>query len=501
MKFYESFVDDLLSRTREVECRELKLVQNIDVEPCTIIGAGYLKSTPEGKLSFKIFSAVIVNGPSEPINLSDEIPGKIIDKCKYFCLWVTDMYGKLWTAERVLPDVQSSGSTSVEGDIWELRRTEKITSGEFAEQIDATARSGTLTLWFENQIELPSNAGTSVQKIVVPHDGTNSRWDDNFGPRSMRSNILRFSCFGCDFDIIREESGFTVSVFSLSSLPANIIIRVQESLQFLLGIVVDLKVLRFSSGDRREVRIHSLPDKLSHARIRRPLQSRSRIDVRGEYSIKLFTTYFTFVSNQAGESNQAGDWHPCSIHLYHAIVASSSSLEAYALGLGVAVEGICKAFYKELGRPSSDERSTLVDLIAFLEGWPATVDTNIHRQEIAKRLLKRVKGALEAFNQSRALDQLNPLVELGAIEEEHVTAWKRKVRNPSSHAELPDPTKIQELAHSRFSVNVLLYHLIFNKIGYEGFYTDYSIPGFPERYYRSGDIGGQPMSAHDIVEV
>ena len=79
------------------------------------------------------------------------------------------------------------------------------------------------------------------------------------------------------------------------------------------------------------------------------------------------------------------------------------------------------------------------------------------------------------------------LIPTGHADAEHIRAWK-KLRNKFVHPRQIDLKKLndnqlQELVHMIHKVTVLMYHIVFYLIGYNGKFSDYSSLGFPERSY------------------
>jgi len=79
------------------------------------------------------------------------------------------------------------------------------------------------------------------------------------------------------------------------------------------------------------------------------------------------------------------------------------------------------------------------------------------------------------------------------VTEGHVKAWSL-LRNKTAHANTKAAGSTQDLVKLCDVVTVLLYHLIFKAIGYEGHYTDYSEYGYPPRRYR-----GRPVTEDEIA--
>ena len=66
--------------------------------------------------------------------------------------------------------------------------------------------------------------------------------------------------------------------------------------------------------------------------------------------------------------------------------------------------------------------------------------------------------------------------------------------NTSAHGETPGSENLQALVDLCHKVTVLMYHLIFRAVGFEGAYIDYSTHGWPLKHYR-----GRPPAEKEIA--
>ena len=94
----------------------------------------------------------------------------------------------------------------------------------------------------------------------------------------------------------------------------------------------------------------------------------------------------------------------------------------------------------------------------------------------------RISGLLGMLEQPRSIEKLRSLSNSGAVSEDHVRAWQ-KLRPKLAHAYDPSSKPAQEFMDEFFKTLVLFYHLIFNKIGYKGKYTDYGVRRWPFKDY------------------
>jgi hypothetical protein len=449
--------ETLLSGSEEETCPRMELVQETDDGPRVIRGPGYLKGGPDGQIRFKIFTPEL-EGPSDALGFRETVePGTIVPPHHFYRLSAVDRFGDTWTAGWILP---SQHYSSVVGDLAEIRCTTGFPDREAAGPLDpANLEAGGITLWFDGRLDLQFNAATLTSSRIDTFGRPHARLEDDLDLPSFSRNVIRFSSCGCDFDIVQEADHYSLTVRSMSPFPPYFPTRVVESLQFMLGKIESWRASEIMSGGRREIVVRSSGDDLKAARFQPPLLPRHHVEADSESAHPLFDRYLRFLIGFAGPC-----WHPCSIHLHHAITSSASSVGAYTLGLGVAVEGICELLFEGLARPTADETILLQQLLEHVESWPAATDHDEARRWVAERLRSRARGSLSNLGRSRALDRLNRLVELGAVERRLVEAWK-KLRNTAAHARLPDPGEARQNHDWRSSACVLLHQVIFYKIG------------------------------------
>jgi len=159
------------------------------------------------------------------------------------------------------------------------------------------------------------------------------------------------------------------------------------------------------------------------------------------------------------------------MHAYSLVEASEASIDAEALALGVAVEGIVKEVLTD--RPTPDEA---------LKGAVAKAKGAVSRLGLDQTYQNRFCGALDHVLMPRTKERLHELASQGRIRKEHVDTWAR-LRNTWAHGSRPRDWGNQQLLDSISTVTVLFYCLVFAAIGYEGPFTDYSRRGWPDANY------------------
>jgi hypothetical protein len=173
-------------------------------------------------------------------------------------------------------------------------------------------------------------------------------------------------------------------------------------------------------------------------------------------------------------------WNPVAYHLYNACEATAGSLDAWAVGVSVAVEAVASLI--ERGK-EKDER--VAQLQKRLRTWLWLAQSAIEGD-----LAKRFNGLIDRMSEKRVVDTLYALAATGHLEKEYIKAWSY-LRNRHVHPNLsdlkkPDQVDYQRLIDNIHRVEVILRQLTFYLIGYEGPFTDYGNHGqqmFPSKRY------------------
>ena len=171
-------------------------------------------------------------------------------------------------------------------------------------------------------------------------------------------------------------------------------------------------------------------------------------------------------------------WHPISEHIYGVIEASKGSLDAKALNLGVAVEGVAMFAFEHLACASASLKAEFPDLLKHVSSWEG-----FRRDDSeASSLLRRVNGLLGALLRPSVNEIFKILLAQGSISKDEVVAWKQ-LRHPRAHGKLSDSAELEGSLWAAGKVTVLLYKLIFTAVGYSGPYIDYGAKGWPTRQH------------------
>lgn len=278
---------------------------------------------------------------------------------------------------------------------------------------------------------------------------------------------MNFRADGCEFSVHKDDESFIVRAKSESPLPKHFETRVEEALRFLLAQSVQTRVLvqgawlELSSDTPRSRRTALNP----------PIARGSHALVGQSWD--LFAQYLGYVLRETKHPY----WNPCGGYLHNALESSANSLDAWAIGLCVAVEGLAAMLPLERDK---QETSKLKALQRFI------IDEVTAVAEY-KQFAARIPGLVGGLTAIRAVDRLTSLALRGHTDIKYIEAWK-KLRNRGVHPTTGGKNDIASLDFQRLidelhRVNVLLYHIVFDLIGYCGPYTDYATRGFPITEY------------------
>jgi hypothetical protein len=434
--------DDLVMALKqlklEIDCFEMALVQNRPDSPVSYKGKGYIRQTENDTLTFKLYASETKN----------------IDAIRYMRL-VADS-GRLftasehvWIAERILPDCDWTSSTPnpiVTGNIWAMSSFKSSPSSKHR-----------LRLHFFDDAQLPYSVG-----VRSTTDGVTS-----YAPA-----IARFSSGDADFEVRGQDSGFVVEATSNIALNETLPTRIQEAMRYITAKSLTYRVVTRDDTANHYVEIRSASSRAAKTNLPPPLATRGHPSYSAD-EWRLFSCYLQYVMR--------GTTHPymsrCSYYLHNACEASAGSFDLFAVGVGVAVEGIANMIFSE---PSPEEKIRL-------ERLRQSVLDHIAPNPCFHGLTDRVRGLFGMMFNVSVQERLRTLVKSGHVDATHIEAWK-KLRHKHVHPKEIDLQKMtlgdyQELLDLIHKVTVLMYHITFFLIGYEGKYTDYATRKWPARNY------------------
>ena len=182
-------------------------------------------------------------------------------------------------------------------------------------------------------------------------------------------NQYSFTAAGCEFIIRKRDTEFVVEARGPGALADRFHVRVQEALRLLLAQSVDWRALLRHDALRQRLELASGTQRAHRAQLGRP--------VDGDYGCiedcwRLFGRYLEYVLGTV----PASSWNRCSYYLYNACEASTSSVDAWAIGVSVAVEGIASLIKSDLP-PEEKTKLAWSDEVGAGAYWRATLPGGI----------------------------------------------------------------------------------------------------------------------------
>jgi hypothetical protein len=454
-------IDALRRSALELDCKKMVLRQRKDGGE-VYEGPGYIRQTPDGGLTFKLY--VVGRENVRPMGhfsaRLNGIPGELHSPDLFYDLTAVAHEGTTWTATRILPDFN-----------WDMRDNSAIGIGRMQSIVAEVERppqqSHYLRLHFFEEYDVPLHLMSPMQE----HGGD-----------YMVRDRAEFKACDCSFEVRkREGSGDTViETTSETVFPTAFDVRIQEALQCLTGKSAFWRSRVERRGDKLAVELVAPWRKSSRTQFDPPI-SRGSIDFH-QHGWDLFGRYLAYVVAHTEGSH----WNPVAYHLYNACESSSDSVDAWAVGVSVAVEAVASLIHF----PRDDAQAARLAL--FQDRMMRFVDAQTDLEDLAERM----RGLVRSMGNKRPQDVLYALAKTGHVDEAYVEAWE-DLRHRHVHPKLkdlkkPDAIDYQDLLDRIHRAEVILRQLTFYLIGYEGPYTDYGARGFPSTNYPPKPPGATP---------
>jgi hypothetical protein len=435
----------LKTNSLEIDCVEMKLTQEASTTPIVYEGKGYIRQNRDGVLNFKIYTAKVqnTNAAQDLMQQLSVKSGSLFADSDFFTLSVRDANGRTWTAERILPrPVWAYGACSfVEGGLRTIKTEHKRMDEKHS-----------LSLRYFGIMELPINFGRT-------HFGNKKMGKQEISAANARIVVEEFP----------DETLFSAT--STAPLDRSFHTRMDEASKFLTAKTVEWRVLERQDGKDFYTELTSGSPRSVVTRMDPPITSNTI--GYWEQGWVLYVKYLEYVLRTTTHVY----WSHCTSHLHNAREASANALDAWAAGLGVAVEGIAELIPLELREEEKQRHAALKKwLLEQINGQPDFVS-----------YAGRIGGMLGGLSQLRARDRMFSLVETGHITKDYLDAWTA-LRNTNVHPkqidpEQMDPNDLQEMLDRINMVTTLMYEIVFYLIGYSGPHTDYGQHGWPPREY------------------
>ena len=437
----------IIENNLSIDCTSIKISKNIGTEAFIHEGPGVVCQEKDGSISFKIFCSGKLDPKVFFSQLNRFQPGKLIEDNEYFILKADALNGDLIEANSIIPHF--NGGIDIDGYTVSGNCSKIFTYKD----INSSSTKSTLFIYYNGQYKLPSNITRKTTTVI----GDEIR-GEKIGHCGSQFNVGIF-----DFEFIVEEDCTVVIVqFDSDDDPFVIAQRANESFQFITANNQHPFAIKFQQGGRETFVLFRQDPQSIKPRFMPPIPQRP-IDNTGSFK-NLFSSFFGFV-NEYKET----DWHPLFVLINNVIETSKVSIDAHALTLSVAIEGILKIGYNEWGATDSQT-------LEFIDSAKKLISTS----DVDPSFMPRVLGAIDSMKHVRAKDKLIKLRDANVIGGNLYKAWE-KLRNSSAHSAEIDFNKLQKYINNTYKICTLYYLLIFNIIGYKGEYIDYSVIGFPEK--------------------
>ena len=445
-------IDAFRQGVLDLDCKRIVLRQCKDAGE-VYEGPGYVRQTPEGALTFKIYVTSRQNvKPLDYFNARLQgIAGQLHGPDLFYDLTANAHDGTVWNATHVLPHFN-----------WDMRDMTVIGVGQMqsllAELEGSSESSHYLRLYFFAEHEVPLHLFSSA-----------TEHGNEFNIRDR----AEFKACDCAFEV-RKREGSGETIFEVTSdlpFPPAFESRIQEALQFLTGKSAFWRAKVERRGNGLAVELLS-PWRTAKGTQLDPPISRASIDFM-KRGWNLFAQFLAYVVAHT----EGKHWNPVAYHLYNACESSAGSVDAWAVGISVAVEAVASLIHL----PRDEVQASRVALLQ--QRMLELVDAQNDLADVSERM----RGLIRSMGNKRPLDTLYALVETGHIDRAYAKAWD-ELRNRHVHPKpkdlrTPQGVDYQELLDRIHRAEVVLRQLTFYLIGYEGPYTDYGAPNSPSKSY------------------
>jgi hypothetical protein len=437
----------------DLDCKRMVLTQHKEGGE-RFEGQGYIRQSDDGTLIFKIY---VVQHHAKPFGHLEAMfsgsAGKLHTDEMFYDLDATGHDGTHWTAVRILlvPHWDATDMT-----VLAHGRMQSMTA-----HLDMPQKQNYLRLHFFEEYNVPLHRTSETEK---------------HGNRYFTRDRTEFEACGSKFEVRkRDGSGDAIiEVTSEAAFPVAFNLRIQEALQYITAKTAIWRARLESEGKELHLELASPWRKSSRTQFSPPISPASSNFL--EHGWTLFGKYLAYVV----QKTEGTHWNPVAYHLYNACEATANSVDAWAVGVSVAVEAVTGL----INIPGDDAKAERVT------SFQARMRECLAVQKDFADMAPRMEGLIGIMGNKRPQDTLYALAETGHVEKDYVDAWEY-LRNRHVHPKLkdlqkPTPVDYQKLLDHIHRVEVLLRQLTFYLISYEGPFTDYGVHGthdFPSKQY------------------
>lgn len=441
MNFSIDTINKFVSNTFEIDCIDIILTQKVDNDPIVYAGPGTIRQDKNGILELKLYTKINDLKKEMSHRLKYHTPGKIIPGDNYFSLKATDMSGVEWTSDNIWASANVTFPNSGIVVKAKLREIETV------EERSKADKKNYFFVIVPGKYEIPCN-----EKEDLPNGG----WHLS---RSV------FSANNLKVDLNKHEKYLILNANSKPEfLNVGISDKILEALNIILGLIVRPVVIKYTLQKHSILKIKSVTDNFSNKIFPPPFKHSSPRDIQS--FANFLGKYLISVDNPF--SALYGFWHKVNR-------AWQADIENASLSLGVAIEGILKTYFSEIGLPDKEITNQANAAIEALNGI-----------DIGVRIKKRITGSINGLlNNSSPKGALYHLAQNGLFNKAIAKQWV-KLRNKSVHPDNlnEDPREFQKYIDLNYTCIALFYILLFSIIQYDGKYIDYSENAWPEKIFK-----------------
>lgn len=262
-------------------------------------GSGSIQQNSDGSISMKAYCTDNVSH-KEVFQSLNSPAGKIIEEKRFYNLVATDIYGREWISNQIIPYIHAGHEIPgyiINGKIGQISCLEDL-------GLEKDVHSA--IVYFPGMINFPSNTTTKWEKTVS-------------GERRISSvdlNIASFKSCDIDFEIEKQSQWMEFSAVSRTlNIDDVAVMRFIEALQFVLARILEWSVSEIVNGTMRKITIKACQTNIQNANHRPPILPR-RVDHNNHHWI-LFDRYLRKVINYKEDL-----WHPI-FYWIHAVIESS----------------------------------------------------------------------------------------------------------------------------------------------------------------------------------
>lgn len=202
-----------------------------------------------------------------------------------------------------------------------------------------------------------------------------------------------FETCGANFEVRQPEGGgdTIVELTSETAFPAAFDLRIQEALQYLTAKPAFWRARLQSHDKDLHLELSSPWRKSAHTQFSPPISPGSPHFL--EHSWHLFGAYLTYVTR----NTKGTHWNPVAYHLYNACEATANSVDAWAVGISVAVEAVTGLIAIATAGDKAKELALYQDRVL---AWLA------EQKDLLPDIIKRAHGQINAMSNKRPQDTL-----------------------------------------------------------------------------------------------